>query len=233
MAPREGRSGGHRPPARGERLHEGEDRAPRDPAGAALRGDPGAHEGDRPQRADVARATGGTTRAPSRASSTASTAACRSPRPDDWEPPVLPEARVGPGCRAAAIPGEQVLLDDNARGRGPRVLLARQLRHHRRRVDHALRRRPRGRRAVHDPAARDRRHRPRLRRRHRGHRGRRRVRPERALPLLCDRRRVLAPRHDLAARGRQPRHPTTSRSSTNPTSGSGSASASRAAAGSS
>ena len=57
------------------------DRAPRDPAGADLRGDQGPHQGDRPQRADAARATGGTTPARSRGSSTASTAAFRSPRP--------------------------------------------------------------------------------------------------------------------------------------------------------
>ena len=47
---------------------------------------------------------------------------CRAPlaSPDDWTPPDLsPDVEV---------PGEQVLLDGERRSRGPRVLLARQLR---------------------------------------------------------------------------------------------------------
>ena len=200
----EGRSGGDRAPPRGERLHEGAHRAPRDPAGAHLRGDQGPHQGDRPQRADAARATGGTTPARSRASSTASTAARPSPRPDDWEPPVLPEASADEvtDAASAAIPGEQVLLDDNLEAEGHEfyslgsfdvtadgstMLYATDVEGDER---YTIRLR-----AIDGT-------RPRIRRRHRGHRSGCGVRPDRALPLLCDRRRVVAPRHDLAPRGR-------------------------------
>lgn len=45
---------------------------------------------------------------------------CRAPiaGPDDWEPPVLPEASEVTDAAPAAIPGEQVLLDDNLEAEG-------------------------------------------------------------------------------------------------------------------
>ncbi len=64
-------------------------RAPRAAARADLRRDQGPHPRDRPVGAGPPRRAGGTTPAPSRASSTRSAAAAPIADPDDWTPPTL------------------------------------------------------------------------------------------------------------------------------------------------
>ena len=119
VAARQGRPGGARAPRRRRTPTPTQRLAGLEPLRAGdLRRDQGAHEGDRPLRARPARATGGTTAARRRASSTPATAARRSPVPTTGRRPQLEDD----------VPGEQMLLDDNVEADGPRLLLARQLR---------------------------------------------------------------------------------------------------------
>ncbi len=101
MATRQGRSGDDRVPGGGERLDRGAHRASGRPARADLPGDQGPHPGDRPVGADAAKAAGGTSAAPRRASSTASPAACRPPR-RDWPRRRSPPASAWPASRCCS-----------------------------------------------------------------------------------------------------------------------------------
>ena len=200
VVPREGGCGGHRAPRGRERLHAGAHGAPGGPArdGSSTR-----------SRAARSRPT---SRCPTRhgdwwyygrtVEGKQYGIQCRAPlaSADDWTPPELsPDVdgarRAGPARR-------------QRRGRGPRVLLARQLRGLERRHADALRRRRRRRRALHRAGARPG-HRRAAARRDPRHVRRRDLLARRPVHRLHDRRRRVAPRHRLAARARHARSTTT------------------------
>ena len=80
LAPGPGRPGGPGLSRGGEPVHRGGHAADRGAAGAAVRGDAGADQGDRPLGPRAASTTGSTTRAPRPGRSTRSTAAAASPK---------------------------------------------------------------------------------------------------------------------------------------------------------
>ena len=147
VVPRQGGCGGHRPPRGGERLHEGAHRAPGRPSGDDLRTRSRDARSRPTSRSRRDAATGGTTAEPSRASSTASSAARRSPRPTTGPRPTSPATRMSTASRSCSTETSR---------RGSRVLLARQLRGDDGRRPDAVRRGRRRRRALHRARARPR-----------------------------------------------------------------------------
>ncbi len=103
VAARQGRPGDARLPRGRERPHRRGDGAPRAAAPADLRRDQGPHPRDRPLRA-VRAATGGTTPAPSRASSTRSAAAARSTTPTTGPRRPRRRDRRSPASRSCSTP---------------------------------------------------------------------------------------------------------------------------------